>query len=720
MAKHQIDIINTTSDLTWDFRSKTVDGIEVVLDPSNWMPISDLASMVSGKGASLIGIQDAGGLFLAADVEEALQELKDLADSNAAGVGARWSMVDLAVAPATLPAHSSDGAGAGKTLTGDANGALTLQSYVWQIGDRVLIAATDADGIGLPYADHGIYIVTDNGSNDDPFVLTRAADADGQSDFVQNKTVFVESGTFAGSTFSLGTADVVVDSSAIVFNKIATSAIPNASISTAKLAALSVTNSKLDADSVSSMKIQDGAVLDAKIAAMSASKLTGSVEDDNISSSSVSQHEGDLTISESQISDFKTYALQSGLDVEANAISALELLSGAPGDTDMGSFSGSTIADDSSMKQALQSLETSLENKSNIADHNSNENLITALTQLTGAGAGAVDMGAWVNNSLPASADMKAVFEEIGRRTDIGTVNFQALQTAVGAEASSVDTTMLDVAMASSSGFIYKRPEDFEAGDSLFDEWGIVQVRIDLTDFEFEMTFENTTKKNVFLASASSVTVEGQTVEVVDAVDFSFDMIKWASYDSIQLFSAANAATTWDITVSDASSGTDLGSFSGSTIADDSTVKVALQALETSLETKASDSDLSVAEGRLDAADIAFQGVERFKYATVSYNAAGGFVDICDIPAGAQILEVRAKVKTAFDGVTPQFSVGHTGDQSALAGLPEFEAADATPGANPQTLATWYENGPAQTFRAYLNLTGATQGEALVGIRYVG
>lgn len=717
MAKHQIDLINTTSDVTWDFRTKMVDGVEVVLDPTNWMPISDLASMISGQGASLIGIEDAGGLFLASDVEAALQELKDLADSNAAGVGARWSMVDLAVAPATMPVYTADGAGAGKTLTGNSNGALTLQSYVWSPGDRILLAATDGDGVGLPFADHGIYIVTDSGSSDDPFVLTRASDCDGQSDFVQNKTVFVESGTYAGSTFSQGTADVVVDSTAVVFNKIATSAIPNGSVSTQKLATFAVTNSKLDADSVSTAKIQDGAVLDAKIDGMAASKLAGLVPDANISATSVAQHEDSLVIAESQISDLQAYALDTARLANFNAIADLETLTGVDG-IQLGAFTGSTIGDSSSIKAALQSLETSLESKSSNAEHNSNQNLIAALTQLTGVGNAATDMGSWVNNSLPADADLKAIFEEIGRRTDLGTVNFQALQTAVGASATSVDTVMLNVPMGLTSGFLYKRPDDFEAGDPLFDAWGITTTRIDLGDYEFEMKFENATKKAVFLASASSITVEGKTLQVADAIDFSFDMIKWSSYDSIELFGAANAATTWDIAVSDASAGADLGSFAGSTIADDTTVKGALQDLETAHETRASQADMTAAEARLDAHDDAFQGVERFFFATVAYSAAGGVQEICEVPAGAQILEVRAKVKTAFDGVDPQFSVGHDGDQAALAGLLEFEAADASAGANPQTLAAWYENGSTQMFKAYLDLSSATQGEVLVGIRY--
>jgi hypothetical protein len=729
MAKHQIDLVNTTNDITYDFRTKTIGGVEIVLDPSNWMPVADLASMLAGEGASLIGIEDAGGLFIAGDVETALAELKELADANAAGVGARWTMVDLAVAPAELPTYTSNGAGVGKTLTGDSNGGLTLQSYAWSVGDRILVASVNADGIGTPFADHGIYDVSDPGDTNSPFVLTRSADCDQETDFVQNKNVFVESGSNAGSFYSLGSASVVVDSTSIVFNRIATSAIPNSSVVTAKLGPLAVTSSKLDADSVATSKIIDGAVTDAKIDTMSAPKLTGTIADARIAATSVVQHEDAIAITEAQVTDLQDYALDTARVANFNAIADLETLTGVES-TQLGAFTGTTIADSSSIKAALQALETSVESKSTNAEHNSNENLIAALTQLTGAGAAATDMGSWLNNSLPVDADIKAVFEEIGRRTDLGTINFQALQTAVGAATSSVDTIMTDVPMSAGSGFIYKRPDDFSAGDALFDTWGIVQVRIDLSDYEFEMTFENATKKAVFLASASSVTVEGKTVQVADAIDFSFDMIKWDSYDSIELFGAAAAATDWDITVSDASAGANLGSFTGATIADDSTVKGALQALETSLETKAPQAsvgaiptpvyygdaaDDTVGE-HLEAIDAAMASVERFVYATVNYN--GGDVVIAEMPAGAQILEVRVKIKAAFDGVTPMMSVGHAGDEAALAPDSEFELGDATSGGNPQVLAAWYENSTAKDFKAFLNLTGATQGQALVAIRY--
>ena len=732
MAKHQIDLTNTTNDVTYDFRTKMIDGVEIVLDPSNWMPVADLASLLAGEGASLVGIEDAGGLFLASDVESALAELKELADANAAGVGARWTMVDLAVAPAELPSFTANGAGVGKTITGDSNGALTLQSYSWQIGDRVLIAAVNADGIGTPFADHGIYDVSDPGDTNSPFVLTRSADCDGESDFVQNKNVFVESGSNAGSFYSLGSASVVVDSTSIVFNRIATSAIPNSSVVTAKLGPLAVTNAKLDADAVSTSKIIDGAVTDAKINSMSAPKLTGTIEDARIAATSVVQHEDAIAITESQITDLQAYALDTARAANAADIADSKTVLGvADGDTDLGTFTGSTISDNDSVKDALQAIEVSLENKSTIANHNTNGNLIAAMTQAMGIAALDADMGTWVSQSLPADSDVKQILEVIGGRIDEGAVNFQALQTAVGAEASSVDTIMVDVPMGAGSGFIYKGPDDFEAGDALFDAWGIEEVRLDLTDFDVEVKFTSQTKRDVFMASASSLTIEGETVQVADAENLIYNTIKWAPQYGIQLFSAANAAVDWTITVSDASSGTDLGSFTGSTIADDSTVKNALQALETELETKApqasvgsipspvyygDSADDTVGE-HLEAIDVAMAGVERFKYASVVYN--GGDVTVLDVPAGAQILEVRVKIKTAFDGVTPMMSVGHAGDEAALAPDSEFEMGDATPGGNPQVLAAWYENSTAKAFKAFLNLSGATQGEALVGIRYV-
>lgn len=71
-----------------------------------------------------------------------------------------------------LPAVTAAGSGVGKTLTENANGALTIDGTAAVFGDRVLIKDQAAA------ANNGIYTVTNAGSAGTTFILTRATDFD--------------------------------------------------------------------------------------------------------------------------------------------------------------------------------------------------------------------------------------------------------------------------------------------------------------------------------------------------------------------------------------------------------------------------------------------------------------------------------------------------------------------------------------------------------------
>ena len=70
---------------------------------------TDVSSTSSGKGASLIAIEDAGGLYTAADVEAALAEVRTIADAL---TGAVKRTVTIAYNNAALVAANSNGAAA--------------------------------------------------------------------------------------------------------------------------------------------------------------------------------------------------------------------------------------------------------------------------------------------------------------------------------------------------------------------------------------------------------------------------------------------------------------------------------------------------------------------------------------------------------------------------------------------------------------------------------
>ena len=80
-----------------------------------------------------------------------------------------------AATAAALPAYTQAGAGVGATLTGNANGPLTVDGYAVLLGDRVLVKD------GAAGKDNGIYVQTQlgiAGGGGAPFILTRAVDFD--------------------------------------------------------------------------------------------------------------------------------------------------------------------------------------------------------------------------------------------------------------------------------------------------------------------------------------------------------------------------------------------------------------------------------------------------------------------------------------------------------------------------------------------------------------
>jgi len=125
---------------------------------------------------------------------------KQWVDDVIAGIRDPKDAVRLATT-AALPANTPAGSGIGKTLTADANGALTIDSTLVANGDRILVK--DEGSLS-----DGIYVVTDLGSAGTPWILTRATDADEDAEVTQGLSVDVVEGTVNGKTrWLLTTAD---------------------------------------------------------------------------------------------------------------------------------------------------------------------------------------------------------------------------------------------------------------------------------------------------------------------------------------------------------------------------------------------------------------------------------------------------------------------------------------------------------------------------------
>lgn len=114
---------------------------------------------------------------------------------------------------AALAAVTAAGTGVGKTLTANANGALTIDGVAVDNGDRVLIKNQVAG------VNNGIYTVTDKGSAGTPFILTRATDFDTAAEMLNGLSIPVTAGTAnTGKTFVHTTSGAItVETTALTF-----------------------------------------------------------------------------------------------------------------------------------------------------------------------------------------------------------------------------------------------------------------------------------------------------------------------------------------------------------------------------------------------------------------------------------------------------------------------------------------------------------------------
>lgn len=138
---------------------------------------------------------------------------KAYADSIASGVD--WKNSARLATAAALPANTAAGSGVGKTLTANANGALTVDGVVVALNDRVLVKDE------ATAANNGVYTQTQVGTAGLPFILTRATDSDQDAEVTGGAAAWVNEGTANGDTgWILTTNDpIVVDTTALAFTQ---------------------------------------------------------------------------------------------------------------------------------------------------------------------------------------------------------------------------------------------------------------------------------------------------------------------------------------------------------------------------------------------------------------------------------------------------------------------------------------------------------------------
>lgn len=167
---------------------------------SKWLTISAALAMGSNKITGLAAGSAAGDAVTYDQLLALLQGLK-VKDS-----------VRVATA-AALPAYTQAGAGAGATLTADANGALTIDGVAVAAGDRV------AQQHGAANADNGIYTVTDAGDAGSPYILTRATDMDADAEVFGAVVKALQGTANAGKTFFVASFGGTIDTNDIVWTE---------------------------------------------------------------------------------------------------------------------------------------------------------------------------------------------------------------------------------------------------------------------------------------------------------------------------------------------------------------------------------------------------------------------------------------------------------------------------------------------------------------------
>jgi hypothetical protein len=146
---------------------------------------------------------------------------KQYADAIASGIHFHEA-VDLATT-AALPAntYNNGASGVGATLTANANGALSVDSTLTVVTNRILVKNE------VTQANNGVYVVTQVGSAGTPYILTRATDFDtagtGVDQIDEGDFFLVTSGTVNANTAWVQQTPppIVVGTTPIVFQQFA-------------------------------------------------------------------------------------------------------------------------------------------------------------------------------------------------------------------------------------------------------------------------------------------------------------------------------------------------------------------------------------------------------------------------------------------------------------------------------------------------------------------
>ena len=305
----------------------------------------------------------------------------------------------------------------------------------------------------------------------------------------------------------------------------------------------------------------------------------------------------------------------------ANDIGHLVTLSGMAADADhMGTFTGATIADNQTVKQAAQALETALEAEEAraAAAEAANEVHIDNLATLSGMAKDAVNMATFTGSTIADNQTAKQAL--------------QALETGLESEAATAraaeaaEATTARAAEAANEVHI----------DNLATLSGMAKDAVNMATFTGSTIADSSTVKAGMQALETALEAEEARAAAAEAANE-------VHIDNAALLSGV------------AKDAVNMGAFTGAIIADNQTAKQAFQALETGLESEAStrasaDSALS---GRLDTVEAGLTAGVVWKASVANLAALDALVEANITNGWAYYVQatkdVYVKVATAGD-----------------------------------------------------------------------
>lgn len=183
-------------------------GIMAIMNGTEWV---DLTAAAEASNVRLVTFQ------VKLQDGDLVKKVRDVVVEAFNDGGLFLTPVRLATA-AALPACTAAGTGVGKTLTGNVNGALTVDGVAVANADRILVKNQVAG------ADNGVYTQTQLGTGGAPFILTRATDWDQATELKEGQQWNVTAGTanIAHNFVFTTVAPYTIDTTALTFADLTT------------------------------------------------------------------------------------------------------------------------------------------------------------------------------------------------------------------------------------------------------------------------------------------------------------------------------------------------------------------------------------------------------------------------------------------------------------------------------------------------------------------